>query len=68
LLGLQERLGHPIVVKDRGGGDLLGEQRIAAVDDQVQVKRIVRLLLPSPLTSMVMVFVVSPGLKVNVPE
>jgi hypothetical protein len=56
-----------IVVQDRAGAAVLGEQRVAAVAEQVQVEVSLASFLLSPMTSMVMVFVVSPGAKVSVP-
>jgi hypothetical protein len=57
-----------VVNQDRADAAALGEQRIAAEAEQVEVNVSLASFLLSPLTSMVMVFVVSPGLgeKVSV--
>ena len=45
------------------------DQRVAAEAEQVHEERLVRLLgFVSPLTSIVIVLVVSPGAKVRVPD
>jgi hypothetical protein len=60
-------VARSVVVQDRAAGAIVDEHRVAAVVEQVEVEVLVRLLLAVPLTSIVMVLVVSPGPKVSVP-
>ena len=57
-------------LQDRAEAKAPGDERVAAVAEQVEIEPLIHppLVLLSPITTMVIVFVVSPGAKVSVPD